>query len=83
MNFILGCNYWASNAGTEMWSEWDEKIIHSAKNYLLDDGYVVFELGINQSEAVKELFEKNGYEQIKTIKDLNSIERIIIAKLEY
>ncbi len=21
-NFILGCNYWASNAGTEMWKQW-------------------------------------------------------------
>lgn len=25
--FIIGCNYWASNAGTEMWNKWDEKII--------------------------------------------------------
>jgi len=23
-DFILGCNYWASNAGTEMWTNWDE-----------------------------------------------------------
>lgn len=22
MEFMLGCNYWASNAGTEMWREW-------------------------------------------------------------
>lgn len=25
--FIVGCNYWASNAGTEMWREWDENAI--------------------------------------------------------
>ncbi len=25
--FIIGCNYWASNAGTEMWNDWNEKII--------------------------------------------------------
>lgn len=27
MNFMLGCNYWASNAGTEMWVQWDENTI--------------------------------------------------------
>ncbi len=27
MEFILGCNYWASNAGAEMWQKFDEKII--------------------------------------------------------
>ena len=25
--FMLGCNYWASNAGTEMWKNWDEKAV--------------------------------------------------------
>lgn len=27
MEFILGCNYWASHAGTEMWRKWDEAIV--------------------------------------------------------
>ena len=27
MDFILGCNYWASNAGTEMWKNFDKKVI--------------------------------------------------------
>lgn len=27
--FILGCNYWASNAGTDMWRDWDEKAVRS------------------------------------------------------
>ena len=27
MDFIVGCNYWASNAGTEMWRQWDENAI--------------------------------------------------------
>lgn len=26
-NFMIGCNYWSSNAGTEMWRLWDEKVI--------------------------------------------------------
>lgn len=27
MEFVLGCNYWASNAGVDMWRRWDEKTI--------------------------------------------------------
>jgi len=27
MDFVLGCNYWASNAGVDMWRQWDEKVI--------------------------------------------------------
>ena len=27
MEFILGCNYWASNAGIEMWKNFDAEAI--------------------------------------------------------
>ena len=27
--FMLGCNYWASNAGTEMWVNWDETVVEN------------------------------------------------------
>ena len=27
MKFQIGCNYWASHAGTEMWNRWDEEIV--------------------------------------------------------
>src|SRR5512133_2716663 len=26
-NFVLGCNYWASHAGTAMWSDWRPEIV--------------------------------------------------------
>ena len=25
--FVFGANYWASHAGTRMWSEWDESVV--------------------------------------------------------
>lgn len=25
--FMIGCNYWASNAGTEMWRQWDARVV--------------------------------------------------------
>ena len=60
--------------------EFYERIIENAKNYLSLNGYIVFELGINQANLVKKIFEKNAYMDIEIVKDYNSIERIILAK---
>ncbi len=38
MDFIIGCNYWASNAGTEMWREWDENAIREDLEVLSANG---------------------------------------------
>lgn len=29
MEFMVGCNYWASHAGTNMWTDWNEDIVRS------------------------------------------------------
>lgn len=60
--------------------EFYQKIIESAKNYLLQDSYLVFELGINQYLIVEKLLKDNGFSDINVVQDYNSIERIIIAK---
>lgn len=36
--FLLGCNYWASNAGTEMWRNWDEDAIRNDFEILSRNG---------------------------------------------
>ncbi len=38
MEYIVGCNYWASNAGTEMWHNWDEKAIREDFEILTKHG---------------------------------------------
>lgn len=38
MDYIFGCNYWASNAGTEMWREFDEKAIRKDLKALTENG---------------------------------------------
>lgn len=60
--------------------EFYEKIITSCQNYLKDNGYLCFELGINQSNLVKNILEKQNFKNIKIIKDFNSIDRIIIGQ---
>ncbi len=36
--FTVGCNYWASNAGTYMWREWDEKNVEHDLKLLSQTG---------------------------------------------
>ncbi len=38
MEFLLGCNYWASNAGTEMWRQFDAEVIRKDIKLLADHG---------------------------------------------
>jgi release factor glutamine methyltransferase len=66
-------------ANDEAGIEFYEKIIEQSQNFLNADGIIIFELGINQFEKVKELFLKNGFKNICIVKDLNHIERIISA----
>lgn len=60
--------------------EFYEKIAVEAKDYL--NGYLLFELGINQSEKVEKILKANNYTDIRIIKDYNSINRIICAKYD-
>ncbi len=62
--------------------EFYKKIIEHGKDYLNDGGYIVFELGINESELVKTYFKSNGYTQITVIKDLAGIDRVISAQIQ-
>lgn len=38
MDFMIGCNYWASHAGTEMWAQWDEKQVRADFKLLSEHG---------------------------------------------
>ena len=57
------------------------KIIEKAPEYLNTNGYLMFELGINESKDVKIMLEKN-FTNIEIIKDLAGIDRVIIGKLK-
>lgn len=57
--------------------EFYEKIISEAHNYLNKGGYLAFEIGLGQSEAVQELLKSHGYSDIEVTKDLAGIDRVI------
>lgn len=59
-----------------------EKIIKDAPKFLNKGGYLMFELGIRQSTSVAQLMKKAGFENIKVLKDLANIDRVIFGTLQ-
>jgi release factor glutamine methyltransferase len=57
------------------------QIISQAHLYLTQGGYLLFELGIDESDDVKNMLIQNGFKDIEIIKDLANIDRVIIAHL--
>ncbi len=69
--------YTKDNKGLEFY----EKITQNAPKYLNKNGYILFEIGIGQSEDVKNLLLKNGFKNIQIEKDLANIDRVVIAQI--
>ena len=61
--------------------EFYEKIVKDAPKYLNKNGYLLFELGISQSKAVKQIMEASGFDDIEIIPDLAGIDRVICGKI--
>ena len=61
--------------------EFYEKITKDAPRILNKGGYLIFELGIGQSNDVKSIMEKNGFQNVEIIKDLAGIDRVIVGNL--
>ena len=62
--------------------EFYEKISKTAPQFLNKNGYLMFELGINQSREVAKIMNKEGFTQIQVLKDLANIDRVIFGKME-
>jgi release factor glutamine methyltransferase len=61
--------------------EFYKQISSDAVKHLRAGGYLVFELGIGQSGDVAEIMSSNGYKDIKILKDLAGIDRVIWGNL--
>ena len=57
-----------------------ENITKDAKLHLKKDGYLLFELGLGQSKDVAEIMQKYNFTDIKVLKDLAGIDRVIFGK---
>ena len=57
------------------------RISAAAPCVLNANGFLIFEIGLNQSELVKQIMEKQGFKNIEIIKDLAGIDRVICGQL--
>ncbi|MEE3348685.1 MAG: peptide chain release factor N(5)-glutamine methyltransferase [Candidatus Gastranaerophilaceae bacterium] len=57
------------------------RITSEAPRILNSCGFLIFELGINQSGKVSEIMKQHGFTDIEIIKDLAGIDRVILGHL--
>lgn len=58
-----------------------EKITERARNFLNDNGFLMFEIGYDQMEELTKIFEKYPeYEILEKVKDYNLMDRVIICR---
>ena len=55
-------------------------ISEKAKSWLKQDGKLYFEVGKDQYETVKKFMSENGFKNITAVKDLLSIDRVVIGE---
>lgn len=56
------------------------KIVGACQNHLNPEGWLLFEIGFDQGEQVKELMDRAGFTQIRVIKDLAGQDRVAVGK---
>lgn len=56
------------------------KIIGAAKDYLKEDGYIIFEIGYDQRKDIEKIAKDAGYTSVECIKDMEDRDRVIIIR---
>ncbi|HSP48109.1 MAG TPA: hypothetical protein VLN47_08555, partial [Clostridiaceae bacterium] len=57
------------------------EIAEKAKQFLADDGTLIFEFGYNQGGEVMEIMMKNGFRNVEILKDLAGLNRVVFGEL--
>lgn len=65
--------------GTEDGLHFYRKISMQAPDYLKDGGFLCFEIGHDQGPAVSELMKGLGYTDVKVVKDLSGLDRVVLG----
>ena len=53
------------------------RIVRESLDYLVSGGWILFEIGHDQGEAVSSLLKENGFIDIEVIKDLAGLDRVV------
>lgn len=54
-----------------------QKITSAARNYLSPGGWLLFEIGYDQGRTVEEFMRRNGFTDVKVVKDLAGLDRVV------
>jgi release factor glutamine methyltransferase len=68
--------------GGEDGLDYYRKIISGAGEYLKENGFLMLEIGMGQSDPIREMAEDEGFADIHILKDYAGIERIVKAQKE-
>ena len=60
-----------------------ERLIREAPTYLKEGGILALEIGCSQAEDVTRLMEEQEFVEIKVVKDLAGLDRVVIGYLKY
>lgn len=60
--------------------EFYEKIIKQSVTFLNKNGYLCFEIGVNQFRLIHNILLNKGFSAVRKVKDFDNKERVIIAK---
>ena len=58
------------------------RIINEAKAHLTEDGHILFEIGCFQAVRVSGLLHEAGFENIRVVKDLAGLDRVVMADVK-
>lgn len=59
------------------------EITREAAMRLSEGGYLMYEIGYNQAEEVSEIMKKSGFGDVKVIRDLAGLDRVVTGKLHH
>ncbi len=55
------------------------RITSKSKNYLIKGGLLIYEIGYDQGEAVRDILTKEGFQRVSILKDLQGFDRVIFG----
>lgn len=67
--------------GSEDGLQFYRRIVKDSKEFLKEEGWLLFEIGCEQGAAVSEMLENAGYKEVRVIKDLARNDRVVIGRL--
>lgn len=70
--------YIALNGGSDG-LDFYRRIVNECNDYLLKGGVLLFEIGYDEGEDVKNLMENNGFIDVQVINDLQGLQRVVVG----